>query len=101
MISFAILLTRSNAPASLVTSVYASNRVNIPKAPALGLLLEEPLFDTYNKKISSESTAKKVPTSEATQRDPINFAAHNEKIEEFKQKFIYDKMRQTEQEEAM
>lgn len=58
MVSLALLLTRSNANPTLLKSVYTSEaRLHIPKAPALGLLLEEPLFDSYNRKLSAANAA--------------------------------------------
>ena len=58
MVSLALLLTRSNANPTLLKNVYTSEaRLHIPKAPALGLLLEEPLFDSYNRKLSAANAA--------------------------------------------
>ena len=58
MISLALLLTRSNANPTLLKNVYTSKtRLRVPKAPALGLLLEEPLFTSYNRKLSAANAA--------------------------------------------
>jgi hypothetical protein len=58
MVSLALLLTRSNANPTLLKKVYTGEaRLHIPKAPALGLLLEEPLFDSYNRKLSAANAA--------------------------------------------
>lgn len=58
MLSLALLLTRSNANPTLLKNVYTSEtRLHIPKAPALGLLLEEPLFDSYNRRLSTANAA--------------------------------------------
>jgi len=58
MVSLAVLLTRSNANPTLLKSVYTNEtRLHIPRAPALGLLLEEPLFDSYNRKLSAANAA--------------------------------------------
>jgi tRNA pseudouridine38-40 synthase len=58
MVSLALLLTRSNADPTLLKSVYTTKtRLHIPKAPALGLLLEEPLFDSYNRRLSAANAA--------------------------------------------
>jgi tRNA pseudouridine38-40 synthase len=58
MVSLALLLTRSNANPTLLKKVYTGDaRLHIPKAPALGLLLEEPLFDSYNRKLSTANAA--------------------------------------------
>jgi tRNA pseudouridine38-40 synthase len=53
MIGFAVLLTRSQGSPSLVDKAYEFTRIHIPKAPALGLLLEEPVFSVYNSKIET------------------------------------------------
>ncbi|KAJ3246932.1 tRNA pseudouridine synthase 1 [Chytriomyces hyalinus] len=49
MVGFAVMLVRTGTPANLVARVYKDEKINIPKAPALGLLLRKPLFDSYNK----------------------------------------------------
>jgi tRNA pseudouridine38-40 synthase len=41
MISMAIMIVRTETPSSLIDACYENVRVNIPKAPALGLLLEK------------------------------------------------------------
>jgi len=58
MVSLALLLTRSNADPTLLRNVYTNEtRLHIPKAPAVGLLLEEPLFESYNRKLSAANAA--------------------------------------------
>jgi hypothetical protein len=58
MVTLALLLSRSNADPTLLKTVYTTEtRLHIPKAPALGLLLEEPLFESYNRKLSSANAA--------------------------------------------
>jgi len=58
MVSLALLLTHSNADPTLLRNVYTTKtRLHIPKAPALGLLLEEPLFESYNRKLSAANAA--------------------------------------------
>jgi hypothetical protein len=72
MISMAILATRTKTPASVVPKTFGklhrltmslpsnlicgwltgSDGVHIPKAPALGLLLEQPRFGSYNQKLN-------------------------------------------------
>jgi tRNA pseudouridine38-40 synthase len=48
-----ILAVRSGTPASLINKTFGPENLNIPKAPALGLLLERPIFDTYNKRVAT------------------------------------------------
>lgn len=61
--------------------------------PALGLLLEYPLFGSYNKK--TESLRTKGP-EDPEYRPPIDFEVHRAEIDNFKQEFIYSGMRNVE-----
>jgi tRNA pseudouridine38-40 synthase len=65
--------------------------VNVPKMPSLGLLLEHPLFDSYNRKVSAIS--EKLQPTDPEYRPPINFDIHWDTMEKFKEKHIYDNMR--------
>lgn len=76
------------------TQLYGPRDVFIPKMPSLGLLLEHPIFDSYNRKISSIN-ANLQPT-DAEYRPPIDFEVYREEIDRFKQKHIYDRMRDIE-----
>ena len=62
--------------------------------PALGLLLEYPLFGNYNKK--TESLREKNKPEDPEYRPPIDFEAHREAIDQFKQEYIYSGMRHVE-----
>jgi tRNA pseudouridine38-40 synthase len=79
--------------------LYGPREVLVPKMPALGLLLENPIFDSYNTKIASVN-AKLQPT-DADYRPPIDFEVHRDKMEKFKQEFIYDNMRNVEDRDGM
>lgn len=82
MISMVALSVRCNAdPKKLIPQTFEKARINIPKAPALGLLLERPVYDSYNKKLQGEFG-----------REGVHFDNWNEQIEAFKHKFIYDKI---------
>jgi tRNA pseudouridine38-40 synthase len=87
--------------------------VHIPKSPALGLLLEEPVFERYNKKIATANAKWKDAASSGGKetdddaehvanfiREPVDFEKHQSTIEEFKQNYIYDAMRKTEEEQG-
>jgi tRNA pseudouridine38-40 synthase len=56
------------------------NVFSIPKAPGLGLLLERPVFTSYNEKAGSFG------------RDEIDFGRYKEEMEEFKKREIYDRI---------
>lgn len=64
--------------------------------PALGLLLEYPIFDSYNQKVTTVNEREKYDDSHVDYRPPIDFEQYRETIDAFKQKFIYQDMRATE-----
>ncbi|CAG8601242.1 9879_t:CDS:2 [Acaulospora colombiana] len=113
MIALAILLTRSQGQPDIVSNLYEPDRIRVPNAPAAGLFLEEPVFETYNKKIAvangkwkdAASSGKKEheDDSEHAQnfiREPLDYDKHKEKIEAFKNKHIYEVMQTTEKEQG-
>ncbi|KAI8809510.1 tRNA pseudouridine synthase [Cladochytrium replicatum] len=79
MVGFAILLIRTECPVSLVSEAFKKTRMNIPRAPGLGLLLRQTVFRTYNLRSLG-------PGSE---RPPIDFDQYKETIDEFTEKWIY------------
>lgn len=48
--AMAILVVRSNTPRSIISQTFEPVKINIPKAPSLGLLLHHPVFDFYNQR---------------------------------------------------
>ena len=67
--------------------------------PALGLLLEYPIFDGYNRKAAALSG--NLGPSDPNYRPPIDFENHREQMEKFKAEHIYARMREIEEEEAV
>jgi tRNA pseudouridine38-40 synthase len=63
--------------------------------PALGLLLEQPLFDSYNRRVRSAN--EKLDQNDPQYRPLIDFDQHRDQIDKFKQNFIYETMRKTEE----
>lgn len=49
----AIYSVRTDTPLKLIEQTFQSNKINIPKAPALGLLLERPVFELYNERMTT------------------------------------------------
>ncbi|KAG2227820.1 hypothetical protein INT45_002058 [Circinella minor] len=86
MISMAMLVARSDSPLSIIDRSFKETKINIPKAPALGLLLDQPLFDHYNQRIENRSD-----------REPIRFDKFKNEMSLFKQKCIYSKIFETDQ----
>ncbi|KAG1739992.1 pseudouridine synthase [Suillus lakei] len=91
MMSALILSCRTDTPSQVIDELYGPRMVMVPKMPALGLLLEYPIFDSYNKKVTSIN--EKLEPSHPDHRPEIDFEKHRESIDAFKQTFIYDNMR--------
>ncbi|KAI8146459.1 pseudouridine synthase [Fennellomyces sp. T-0311] len=94
MISMALLIVRTNTPLTLIERSFEKNRINIPKAPALGLLLERPIFGSYNKHAQDQKNGQ-------THRDEIDFEPFMDKIEAFKVEWIYKKIFEEEKANAV
>ena len=75
----------------------------VPKMPALGLLLEFPIFDSYNLKVakSNNEGGAKIDESSPEYRPPIEFEALKGEMEKFKQEHIYSRMRGIEDRDGM
>ncbi|KAK7008253.1 tRNA pseudouridine synthase 1 [Favolaschia claudopus] len=99
MMSILVLSCRTGTPAQVIDELYGPRDVLIPKMPALGLLLEEPLFDTYNLKVARAN--EKVTPDHADYRPPITFEPHREAMAAFKEKYVYDNMRRVEDRDGL
>ncbi|KAL1864054.1 hypothetical protein VTK73DRAFT_6235 [Phialemonium thermophilum] len=88
MIAMAVMVTRCGAPLDIITQSYGPRRISIPKAPGLGLMLERPIFDEYNKRATGELG-----------REPIDFSKYEDQIREFKDREIYSRMFEVEEKE--
>ncbi|GLB20285.1 tRNA pseudouridine synthase 1 [Aspergillus tubingensis] len=86
MVAMAAMVVRCGCDPQRIVETYGANKIAIPKAPGLGLLLERPVFDSYNKK------------THETGKDPIDFDKHADTINEFKQREIYDRIFREEEE---
>ncbi|KAJ6263232.1 hypothetical protein Dda_1793 [Drechslerella dactyloides] len=85
MVGLVMLTVRYGCPLGRISEAYGRLVIPIPKAPALGLLLDHPVFETYNKKADQHD------------RSHLTFEPYKDKIQEFKQKHIYDKLFMEEQ----
>lgn len=81
MVAMVILLVRSSSPISQMASSFGRQKINIPKAPSLGLLLERPIFDVYNRK-----------AGEITDKSNIELGDMDATVTQFKLRHIYDKI---------
>ncbi|KAG2215738.1 hypothetical protein INT46_003950 [Mucor plumbeus] len=90
MISMAMLCTRTGTPLTLLPKTFDSAKINIPKAPALGLLLDRPIFKLYNNRMQS-----------IEHRKIIDFDQYKNAIETFKKESIYSKIIEQESQEKV
>ncbi|ROT38163.1 pseudouridine synthase [Sodiomyces alkalinus F11] len=88
MVSMATLLVRFGVPVGRIKETYGATKIAIPKAPGLGLLLERPVFEGYNRK-----------AVDTLGKDPIDFSKYDDKIQEFKDKEIYQRIFEVEEKE--
>ncbi|KAM0276793.1 hypothetical protein ACHAQH_006382 [Verticillium albo-atrum] len=88
MISMATLVVRCATPLARIKESYGEERIAIPKAPGLGLLLERPVFEGYSRK-----------AIDSLGREPIDFTKHDDKIQAFKDKEIYQRIFEVEEKE--
>lgn len=72
----------------------------VPKMPALGLLLECPVFEAYNRKVAA-ANGHVHNSNDSEHRQPIDFEVHREIIEKFKSEQINAQMRAIEEKQAM
>lgn len=84
MVSMAALVVRCGCHEGRLQDSYLAQRISIPKAPGLGLLLERPVFDIYNANLTKQQPP--------VERESIDFSKFDREIEEFKQREIYERI---------
>jgi tRNA pseudouridine38-40 synthase len=92
MVGLLIMMVRTRTPPSLIPECFGPTRLNIPKAPALGLLLEQPIFENYNKKVeesnrkaeekSLQNLGRKASKETEAKRDAAKAQPKDENMEE-------------------
>ncbi|XP_047494143.1 tRNA pseudouridine synthase A-like isoform X1 [Penaeus chinensis] len=88
MIGLVMAICRGLASKDVISKAWMKDRVDLPIAPGLGLVLEEPHYDKYNKKYGSDGI-----------HVPLDWSEVLEKIQEFREKFIDSTIVATEIEE--
>ena len=81
MVTMAALVVRCGCHEGRVQDSYMADKLSIPKAPGLGLLLERPVFDTYNERLAGQFD-----------RAPVDFKKYEKEVEEFKHREIYERI---------
>ncbi|KAI1268383.1 pseudouridine synthase [Xylariaceae sp. FL1019] len=88
MVAMAVLGVRCATPLERFEETFSPARISIPKAPSLGLLLERPVFDAYNKR-----------ATETLNLQPLDYSKYEKEIEAFKAEHIYNHIFQLEEKE--
>lgn len=88
MVSLATLTVRCGSKPEIINESFKNVRMAIPKAPGLGLLLERPVFESFNARAAK--TLKDV--------EPIRFEKWEKEMEEFKNREIYERIFREEEE---
>ena len=81
MVGMVALLVRCGSDLSTLKASLGQERYSIPKVPGLGLLLERPVFDSYNKLQAPKHG-----------RPALEFAKYETEMEAFKQREIYQRI---------
>ncbi|KIW15775.1 tRNA pseudouridine(38-40) synthase [Exophiala spinifera] len=86
MVAMVALVVRCGCDPSRINDSLGPDNISIPKAPSLGLLLERPVFDSYNRRATSEMS-----------KEAIDFDKYKTEMDAFKQKHIYERMYEDEE----
>ncbi|KAJ7066326.1 pseudouridine synthase [Mycena amicta] len=101
MISALVLTVRTGTPPQIIDELYGPRDVFIPKMPALGLLLEQPIFDSYNTRVGNANEQLKEGEADNDYRPPVDFEKHKAEMEAFKEEWIYRNMRMVEERDGL
>lgn len=86
MIGLTIAIMRGFTDMKYMDDSWKAEKVDVPKAPGLGLMLEQVHYDGYNKKYGCDGL-----------HEEITWDEYKNEIEDFKQKYIYPTIFTTEQ----
>uniref|UniRef100_T1HB86 Pseudouridylate synthase 1 homolog n=1 Tax=Rhodnius prolixus TaxID=13249 RepID=T1HB86_RHOPR len=88
MVGLVIAIMRGVTAKETVTKAWGEEKLDLPVAPGVGLVLEEVHYDRYNERYSKDGF-----------HDAIEWSAVKEQLEEFKTKYILSSIVQTEKDE--
>lgn len=88
MVGMASLAVRCATPPARIDESYGHHKMAIPKAPGLGLLLERPVFDGYNRR-----------ARDSLGREPVDFGRYDDQLRAFKDEHIYSRIFAVEEKE--
>ncbi|KAF2978531.1 hypothetical protein EK904_013388 [Melospiza melodia maxima] len=88
MIGLVIAIVKGYAAESIMERSWGEEKVDVPKAPGLGLVLEKVHFEKYNRRFGNDGL-----------HEPLEWTEEEEKIAVFKEQHIYPTIINTEKEE--
>ncbi|KFV76839.1 hypothetical protein N308_04226, partial [Struthio camelus australis] len=88
MIGLVIAIVKGYAAESVIERSWGEEKVDVPKAPGLGLVLERVHFEKYNRRFGNDGL-----------HEPLEWREEEEKIAVFKEQYIYPTIINTEREE--
>lgn len=88
MIGLVIAIVKGYAAESIMERSWGEEKVDVPKAPGLGLVLEKVHFEKYNRRFGNDGL-----------HEPLEWTEEEEKIALFKEQYIYPTIINTEREE--
>ncbi|EJD07283.1 pseudouridine synthase [Fomitiporia mediterranea MF3/22] len=97
MMCVLVMSVRTGTPSNIINALFGPLNVVIPKMPSLGLLLENPIFESYSKRVETVNSQKKFDVEHTDYRAPIDFDKHAEEMQKFKEEHIYSRMRENEE----
>lgn len=90
MVGMTIAIVRGNCGVEVIDKTWEAGRVDVPKAPALGLCLDRPHYDSYNRRYGDDGI-----------HDCLDWSKFQTEIEKFKEEYIYSDIMQTEKEQKV
>ncbi|KAK8772521.1 hypothetical protein V5799_024236 [Amblyomma americanum] len=88
MVGLVIAIMRGHTDQSIIRRAWGPERLDIPIAPALGLMLEHVHYDRYNRRYGGDGL-----------HEPLCWEAKQELIQAFKEKYIFPTIVNTEQDD--
>lgn len=90
MIGLALAIVRGVAPLSTIELARMEKKVDIPKAPAVGLVLDEVHFEAYNRRYGDDGI-----------HESLEWDENEEEIQQFKDQYIYKQIIDTDVREGV
>ena len=85
MIGMTIAVVRGHAEDSVIDDSWNTDRIDIPRAPGLGLMLDEVHYEKYNHRFGSDGI-----------HEPLEWSKSGESVQRFKENFVHKDIRVTE-----